>query len=192
VAFDVDYVGEWHKHPIGLGIPSSGDIAEAQSILRSGDYHLPSGEILLPIATVDAFGRFALRTFTVCRGELAPLEPPYYCLSDADVQQLLRESADVLPAVALAQRRVTIDRPSFSAAHPTERALPPTNHELSVVIPSAVSAGKNGKRAESPLSAEIDALADPLLAILEVCTRIAGNLVLFTQLADAPGSRRLA
>jgi hypothetical protein len=91
----VDYVGEWHKHPIDLTVPSSGDLRQARSILASTDYHLPHGEVLIPIATIQPATGFALRVFVLRRGAPSWVEFDPLKLTDADARLLLDAGAAV-------------------------------------------------------------------------------------------------
>ena len=75
------YVGEWHKHPVGYGIPSGRDLATAQVIVTSAQYASPHG--VFPIVVVEQ-GRIVIRAFAIARQHRAFREVPIEVVPDTD------------------------------------------------------------------------------------------------------------
>ena len=74
--YEVDYIGEWHKHPPEIPHPSRGDVQQARRILADSSYELPEGDLLLPISRIedDAVG---LDVYYIGRDTDAYVELPY-------------------------------------------------------------------------------------------------------------------
>lgn len=84
--YQVDYVGEWHKHPPGLQQPSSGDTLQVVEILSDKSYHLPNG-IFTPLVTIEA-ETFLLHGYYYPRETMRPT--PVACESvDGEIRALL-------------------------------------------------------------------------------------------------------
>ena len=87
-AYQVDYVGEWHKHMPGQHQPSAGDTRQVVAILGDADYNLPAG-IFTPIGTVEA-GVCLLHAYYYPRQTLRP-EPVEYTVVEGSIYALLDE-----------------------------------------------------------------------------------------------------
>lgn len=61
---DLDYLGDWHKHPAGMPYPSGGDLLQARRILDSPNYG--THELLLPIVTLES--RVTIHPYVLERG----------------------------------------------------------------------------------------------------------------------------
>ena len=88
--YEVDFVGEWHKHPHGLPRPTAGDVRQARAILRDPDYVLPHGGVLIPIAQFGEQGS-ELQIFYVTRDRGDPLELPYRVVTVEELELFLKE-----------------------------------------------------------------------------------------------------
>jgi integrative and conjugative element protein (TIGR02256 family) len=120
----VDYVGEWHKHPIDLTVPSSGDLRQARSILASADYHLPHGEVLIPIATIQPATGFALRAFVLRRGGPSWVEFEPLKLTDGDARLLLEAGAGAPTSTVVSVASPASTEPNVVEPAPAVRPVP--------------------------------------------------------------------
>jgi hypothetical protein len=84
--YQVDYVGEWHKHPPGYRQPSAGDTGQVIQILGDSSYSLPDG-IFTPLVTIED-GRFMLHGYYYSR-EAMRAEPVECVVTDDDIRRLL-------------------------------------------------------------------------------------------------------
>src|SRR5579864_2721602 len=67
-----DYIGEWHRHPDSLPVPSRGDWQTAERILRDPSYKVDA--LINPIVVLP-HGEFQIRFFYLHRLDLATREP---------------------------------------------------------------------------------------------------------------------
>ncbi len=87
-AYQVDYVGEWHKHPPGHRQPSSGDTQQVRAILNDPDYRLPYG-IFTPLVTIEQ-GECRLHGYYYPRETMLPAAVEWQCTrGDDDLRELL-------------------------------------------------------------------------------------------------------
>ncbi|EFO81189.1 hypothetical protein OSCT_0923 [Oscillochloris trichoides DG-6] len=85
-AFQVDYVGEWHKHPPGMRQLSTGDTLQVIDILSDDSYKLPDG-IFTPLVTIEDTV-FYLHTYYYPRETLRPVAVTYQVVDD-DITDVL-------------------------------------------------------------------------------------------------------
>ncbi|MCB0209625.1 MAG: Mov34/MPN/PAD-1 family protein [Anaerolineae bacterium] len=88
--YGADYIGEWHKHPPDLAQPSEGDIRQARAILDDPAYHLPAGDLLLPITRL-VNRRFQINVFYMTRQIRQPKQLKYEAVQHTILLQLLDE-----------------------------------------------------------------------------------------------------
>jgi integrative and conjugative element protein (TIGR02256 family) len=85
-AYDVDYVGEWHKHPPGIHQLSAGDRQQIIAILTDDSYYLPDG-VCTPLVTIED-GAFLFHVYYSPRETMSP-EGLAYTVIQGDVCELL-------------------------------------------------------------------------------------------------------
>jgi integrative and conjugative element protein (TIGR02256 family) len=82
-----DYVGEWHRHPDSLPVPSGGDWTTAAQILRDPAYKVDA--LINPIVVLPG-GEFQIRFFYLHRMDLPRREPfqqiPFETVSRSDAR----------------------------------------------------------------------------------------------------------
>jgi len=87
----VDYVGEWHSHPLDLRWPSQADTDQVIAILGDRSYNLPDG-ILTPIITIDG-DACTLHMYYYPRVAPQPRRVPYSVI-DGDPADFLATQLD--------------------------------------------------------------------------------------------------
>lgn len=86
--FGFDYVGDYHRHPGHVELPSAIDLATAQEIVTSSEWSKP--EAVFPITTIQD-GTVRIRAFRLSRSDSDFVEIPVVVVPDSDrrVRRLL-------------------------------------------------------------------------------------------------------
>jgi integrative and conjugative element protein (TIGR02256 family) len=106
-AYQVDYVGEWHKHPPGFQQPSSGDTLQVVEILSDNSYYLPDG-IFTPLVTIENT-TFLLHGHYYPRETMKPT-PVTWESVDGDICELMEH------LIVLERRAITQTKPHTPAS----------------------------------------------------------------------------
>jgi hypothetical protein len=114
-SLNVDYVGEWHKHPPDVPYLSQGDIEQARRILRDPDYRLQGGGLLLPLTRLRETGDFEQHCFYLARGIQGPVEIRSSTVAqDATLRDLLTEVLNLSESGPLEQREQRVNSVFYS------------------------------------------------------------------------------
>lgn len=86
--FDINYIGDWHKHPGSFDQPSDRDFRTAREIVTESAWDV--AEAVFPIAVIRS-SSIALRAYLMRRGATAFVEMPITILNDTDyrIRQIL-------------------------------------------------------------------------------------------------------
>lgn len=87
----VGFLGIWHRHPAQYPKPSSGDIAQAEDILKDADYGLIYPELLIPIALFQE-DQLTFKPYYVADWQPEPYLLELLILDKQDLVELLLEN----------------------------------------------------------------------------------------------------
>jgi|GEM_PF-6667814 len=130
-AYQVDYVGEWHKHPPGIQQLSSGDRQQIVEMLTDESYYLPDG-VFTPLVTIED-GVFLFHTYYSPRETMSP-EVVDCTVIQGNIHELLDQlvllegSSDVPP--------VTNQEPAQQRWGVTDEAVGAARQKLGLHIPT--------------------------------------------------------
>jgi hypothetical protein len=154
--FEIDFVGEWHKHPLGLPAPTIGDVYQAIDILNDPDYILPHGGILIPITQLDQNG-CELRMFYITREKPSPVFLSHQIVTLDVLEAFLEECLSQKPTTNTASdtHSVVIETIPFSSPNARKSGRRSSSQDLFGSFEGQrILIGKVRERVDKSVSAE--------------------------------------